>query len=324
VGVTGAAGDLQTLFGGFVASPWEPITWHLGFLLVTALIVAGGVRGGIERCSKVLMPALFVMVALMAVRSLTLPGASAGVEFLFKPDFSLIDGSALLAAMGQAFFSLSLGMGIIITYGSYMKRTDSIPRTGLQVMLADTSFAIIAGLAIMPAVFAFGIEPGQGPGLVFVTVPGILMQLPLGALFATIFFAILAVAALTSAISLLEVMTAFMTEEFRLHRRAGVAVSFAIVAVLGVLASLSMNPTLKLDLFGKNAFDLMDYVSSNILLPTGGLLIVLFAGWKLAPADLRDELTAGGGMRPWLYRTTRFLLRYIVPVGILAIFLSNL
>ncbi len=322
-GSFGRRENLDGLFGGFISSPGEPLLWHLGFLGLTALIVLGGIKNGIEKYSKILMPALFVMVILMAARAITLPGAGAGVEFLFRPDFSKLNGEVVLAAMGQAFFSLSLGMGAIITYGSYMKRKENIPRTSALVVATDTGFAILAGLAIMPAVFAFGIEPGQGPGLVFITVPKILAQLPLGGLFATVFFAILAVAALTSSISLLEVMTTFLSEEFRMGRKAAVAVSFGVIAVLGAVASLSFDPDMRLILFGKSAFDAMDYFASNILLPLGGLLIVLFTGWRMPRAELLEELSAGGGFRLGLFRAVRFLLRYVIPVAIAAILLGN-
>ncbi len=312
------------LYREFTSSAYEPIFWHLIFLSLTALIVVAGVKKGIEKYSKILMPVLFVMVALMAVRSMTLPGAWQGVEFLFKPDFSKIDGNVALQAMGQAFFSLSLGMGAIITYASYMKREESIPKTGKLVVVADTGFAILAGLAIMPAVFAFGIEPGEGPGLVFITVPRILMQLPLGMLFSTVFFFILAIAALTSAMSLVEVMTAWLSEEFKMGRRTAVGVSFVTLGIMGTLTSLSLNPGMGLTIFGKDVFSLLDYLSSNILLPAGGLMIVLFTGWRFAERDLRDELTGPNALDGKGFNRVYFLLKYIVPVAIAAVFLGNI
>ncbi len=318
-----SSNTLETMFNHFIASPVEPLFWHLLFLCLSGAIVFFGIKNGIEKYSKILMPVLFFMVMLLAVRALMLPGAGAGVEYLFKPDFSKITGEVALAALGQAFFSLSLGMGCVITYGSYVKKNANLINTSFKVMLADTGFALLAGLAIMPAVFAFGIAPGEGPSLVFITVPKIFMQLPFGTFFSVVFFIVLMVAALTSAISLLEVITAYLKEEFHIKRGMAVGIAITAIGILGAFSSLSQGSLSDVTIFGKNIFDMFDYLSSNILLPLGGLLIVLFVGWKMKRTDVYDELTNGGSIRMHSFNTVLFLLKYIIPVAIAIILINS-
>ena len=230
------ASDTSALGGLFektVTSNWPPVLYMAAFVILSGAILLAGVKDGIEKYSKVLMPLLFLMVVLIAVRSVTLPGAEKGIDFLFKPDFSKVTANTVLDALGQAFFSLSVGFGIIFTYASYVKKNENVVKMSVQTAMADTIFAIIAGVAIMPAVFSFGISPGQGPGLVFVTLPYVFSQLPLGSLIGFIFFFVLFIAAITSLISLMEVVVAFMIEVFHMSRRVALALLTLLILCLG-------------------------------------------------------------------------------------------
>ena len=318
---SGGSAELPTMFSNFVSSSWQPLVCHTIFLLATALIVLLGVKNGIEKFSKVMMPLLFVIMLGIAVRSMTLPGSGAGIDYLFKPDWSEVTSNTFLAALGQAFFSLSLGSGMVSTFGSYVKKKENIVKLSVETAVADTLFALIAGCAIMPAVFAFGISPGEGPGLVFITLPHIFGQLPLGGVIAILFFVALLLAALTSSISVLEVIVAFCIEEFHIRRRAAVVLCFGVLWALGCLCSLSQGMLSDFKVFGKTIFDLFDFVSANILMLVGGLLVVIFVGWKLGRKVVHDELTNGGSLRipAWLIDTFIFLQRFFAPVAIIAI-----
>ena len=313
------------LFAQTVSSNYRPLLFMLLFVGTSATVLLAGVKDGIEKYSKVLMPLLFVMVIIIAVRSVTLPGSGAGLDFLFKPDFSKVTASTVLDALGQAFFSLSVGFGIIFTYASYVNRDENLIKMSAQTATADTLFAIIAGIAIMPAVFAFGISPSQGPGLVFVTLPYVFAQLPLGSVLAAIFFFVLFVAALTSAISLLEVAVAYVLEEFKIGRRAAVISVVAIVLFLGTFCSLSQGLLGDVKILGNNIFDLFDKTTANILIPLGALLIVLFAGWRMKREDFMDEITSGGKHRinPVYLKVVIFSVRYLAPIIIAVIMLRT-
>lgn len=304
------------LFAQTVSSNYRPLLFMLLFVGTSAVVLLAGVKDGIEKYSKVLMPLLFVMVIIIAVRSVTLPGSGAGLDFLFKPDFSKVTANTFLDALGQAFFSLSVGFGIIFTYASYVNKNENLIKMSAQTATADTLFAIIAGIAIMPAVFAFGISPSQGPGLVFVTLPYVFAQLPLGSVLAAIFFFVLFVAALTSAISLLEVAVAYVLEEFKIGRRAAVISVVAIVLFLGTFCSLSQGLLGDVKILGNNIFDLFDKTTANILIPVGGLLIVLFAGWRMKREDFLDEITSGGKhkINSVYLRIIMFSVKYLAPV----------
>jgi NSS family neurotransmitter:Na+ symporter len=247
------------MFASSVQSSYSPLIYMLVFTLLSGGVLLAGVKDGIEKYSKILMPALFIIVVILAIRSVTLPNSGAGVEFMFKPDFSKVTTDTFLDALGQAFFSLSVGFGIIFTYASYVNRKESIIKMSAQTAIADTLFAILAGVAIMPAVFAFGLEPGQGPGLLFVTIPYIFSQLPLGSVLAVLFFFVLFVAAITSSISLLEVVVAYLIEEFKLKRRNAVITVVLVVTLIGVFCSLSQGVLSDVKIFGLNIFDLLDY-----------------------------------------------------------------
>lgn len=324
--LTSDSSSLANQFSGFSQSSFLPVAMHLLFLTLSALIVVAGVKNGIEKYSKILMPMLFVLVMLLAIRSLTLDGAGAGVKFLLYPDFSKITGETMLAALGQAFFSLSLGMGCIITYGSYVNRKENLFKISFMSAFADTGFAILAGLAVMPAVFAFGISPGQGPSLVFITLPQIFAQMPFGNVISIAFFFILLIAAITSAISLLEVVVAYFTEELKMTRKVAVVVTFVIIGLFGTFSSLSQGPLKDVTIFGKTFFDLFDYASSNVLLPVGGLLVVLFVGWRMKRADVLDELTSGGtvALRKSLFSGIMLVIKFLAPIAISIVLLNSI
>lgn len=324
--LTSDSSSLAGQFSGYTSSSVMPVVTHLLFLAISALIVVAGVKNGIERYSKILMPVLFFLVLLLAIRSLTLDGAGAGVEFLFKPDFSKITGKTALAALGQAFFSLSLGMGCIITYGSYVNKKENLFKISFISAFADTGFAILAGLAVVPAVFAFGISPSEGPSLVFITLPQVFAQLPFGQIISIAFFFILLIAALTSAISLLEVIVAFCTEELKWSRKGAVIATFLLIGFFGSLSSLSQGILADVKVFGKTFFDFFDYTSSNIMLPVGGLLVVLFVGWKMKVSDVRDELTSGAtiSLKGWIFNSILFIIKFVAPIAIFIVLINSL
>lgn len=317
---------MNTMFGDFVSSPWMPLVMHTVFLLATTLIVVIGIKDGIEKFSKVMMPLLFVMVLSIAVYSLTLPGSGKGVDYLFNPDFSKIDGKVCAAALGQAFFSLSLGFGTILTYASYVDKKENILFQSTATAVSDLTFAFVAGLAIMPAVFAFGLNPQSGPGLVFETLPYVFSQMPAGNIVAILFFLALLVAALTSSISMLEVAVAFLVEEKKFSRISACILLFVICWILGALCSLSFGPLADVKIFGRTIFDFFDNLSSNVLMTLGSLMTVLFVGWKLKKTDIYDEFTNGGTLsaNARIFGILWFIIRYVAPVAIIIIFVSGL
>lgn len=317
---------MSTMFSDFVSSTWGPLLVHTGFLLVTTLIVVVGIKDGIEKFSKVMMPLLFFMVLAIAIYSMTLPGAKAGLDYLFNPDFSKITGKACAAALGQAFFSLSLGFGTIMTYASYVDKKENILFQSTATAVSDLMFALIAGMAIMPAVFAFGLNPQSGPGLVFETLPFVFGQMPAGGFVAILFFLALLVAALTSSISMLEVAVAYLVEEKGFSRVWACVVLFVICWVAGAVCSLSFGPLSDVKIGGGNIFDFFDNLSSNILMTLGSLLTVLFVGWRLKKTDVYDEFTNGGTLsrNAKLFGVLWFLIRYICPLAIISIFVSGL
>lgn len=316
----------HSMFTDFVSSTWAPLIAHTAFLLVTTLIVIVGIKDGIEKFSKVMMPLLFFIVVAIAIYSMTLPGASAGLDYLFNPDFSKITGKAFAAALGQAFFSLSLGFGTIMTYASYVSKKENIMFQSAAIAVSDLMFAMIAGMAIMPAVFAFGLNPQSGPGLVFETLPFVFGQMPAGGVVAILFFLALLVAALTSSISMLEVAVAYLVEEKKFSRLWACVVLFAVCWVVGAICSLSFGPLSDIKIDGGNIFDFFDNLSSNILMTLGSLLTVLFVGWRLKKTDVYDEFTNGGTLsrNARIFGVLWFLIRYVCPLAIAAIFISGL
>lgn len=318
--------EFGNMFGEFITSVWTPIICHTAYLLLTALIVVAGVKSGIERFGKIMMPLLFVIVIVIAARSATLPGSREGLEWLFKPDFSKIDASVCAAALGQGFFSLSAGFGIMLTYASYISKKENIAASSAYTAVSDLIFAIIASCAIMPAVFAFGLDPEEGPGLVFETLPYIFSMMPLGGLIAVLFFLALIVAALTSSISLYEVGVAYLMEEKHMSRKKASVLIFVVAWALGILCSLSFGPLSGMKLFGNTLFNFFDKLSANWLMPLGALLIVIFVGWRMGRADVRDEFTNGGTLKAncRVFGVIYFLIRFVAPLAILVVFISNL
>lgn len=313
--------EMGDYFNALISDPYEPILWQAIFMLLTILIVVKGVSKGIERWSKILMPLLFVLVIIVAIRSITLPGAEAGIEYLLNPDFSKLTATSFLVAIGHAFFSLSLGMGTMITYGSYLPKDQKLPKAALSVAGMDTFIALLAGFMIFPAVFAFGMEPDQGAGLVFVTLPAVFQQMPLGELFEVLFFILLAIAALTSAISILEVPVAFFTEKFNWSRKKATWIIGTLIFLVGAVASLSYGPLSGFTIGGLVFFDQLDFIASYILLPLGGFFIALFVGYVLKPkkaielAELTDSKVVS---KYWI-----FTLKYIAPILIFIVFLNS-
>jgi len=324
-GLLAAPGAIGDVFGGFITSPTQPIIWFLIFLAMNTLIVAKGIAGGIEKAGKVLMPTLFVLLILIAMRSMTLPGAGAGLEFLFKPDFSKVTGATFLAALGQAFFSLSLGMGCMITYGSYLNKKENLPSNALMVTLMDTGVALLAGLAIFPALFAFNMEPAAGPGLVFVVVPQIFAAMGgIGTVFSAIFFIALTVAALTSSVSLMEVVVAYLIDSRGMERKPAVYLTSAIMVVTGLLSSLSLGVMSGVTFLGVGAFDFFDILTDKIFLAIGGMIIAIFCGWVLKKEDLEDELTNSGAVKFGLFNMWYALIKYVIPVAVAAVAVSGI
>jgi NSS family neurotransmitter:Na+ symporter len=316
--------ELTVMFGAFRSESLRPALWFTIFLLATAGIVLGGVRKGIEKSTKVLMPLLFLLLIFMCIKSLTLPGAGKGVEFLFRPDFSKITGTTVLMALGQAFFSLSIGMGTLITYGSHIPKDNKLASTAVQVSMIDLLIAVMAGLAIFPAVFAFGISPSSGEALTFIVLPGIFQQMTGGMIFAFAFFVLLAIAALTSTISVLEVIVAYFSEQLNLSRRTAIIIATASMFILGIAASLSWGMMKDVKLFNLNIFDLFNFTTANILLPFGGLLIVAFLGWFFPGSAVKDELSNEGKLPVRYYTIYRFIIRFVAPAAIALVFLNGL
>ena len=317
---------INTMFTDLVTSTWTPLISLTAFLLATTLVVMVGIKDGIEKFSKVMMPLLFFIVIGIAVYSMTLPGAKAGLDYLFRPDFSKIDAKVCAAALGQAFFSLSIGFGTILTYASYVDKKENTLFQSSATAISDLAFALIAGMAIMPAVFAFGLNPQSGPGLVFETLPYVFGQMPAGGVIAILFFIALLVAALTSSISMLEVAVAYLVEEKNFSRVAACLVLFAICMVIGIFCSLSFGPLADFKIAGRTIFDFFDHLSSNVLMTLGSLLTVLFVGWKLKKTDIYDEFTNGGTISTnvRIFGVLWFLIRYICPLAVIAIFISGL
>ncbi|TCO73776.1 sodium-dependent transporter [Marinisporobacter balticus] len=311
-------------FGTFITNPTIPLIWMVLYLILNIVIVAKGVSSGIEKAGKILMPLLFCILIVIAIKGLTLPGAMEGMEFLFKPDFSKINGSVVLAALGQAFFSLSLGMGCMITYGSYLSKKENLVQNAAIVTAMDTAVALLAGIAMFPAMFAFGMEPAAGPGLVFVVVPTLFAEMgAMGPMFAVMFFIALTVAALTSSVSLLEVVVAFLIDEKKFTRKKAVFSSASIMALLCVLASLSLGG-IGPKLFGTGAFDVFDLLTDKIFLAIGGMLLCIFAGWRLKKEDLYDEITSNGTVKFNLFGLWYALVKFIIPITILIVAVNGI
>lgn len=315
----------SAVFQRLVSDVGEPLFWQILVLVVTGTIIMAGVAKGIERVTKMLMPVLFVLLLIVDIRSLTLPGASEGLRFLFEPDFSKISFSVVLAALGLAFFKLSVGMGTMTTYGSYIGKEEDLPRTALTVMLSDTLVSIMAGIAIFPAVFAFGFKPDAGPSLLFITIPMVFSAMPFGRLFMVLFFILVAIAATGAMLSLLEVPVAYLIEEHKLSRRVATLGTIIAVALVGLTATLSTSVLSNVLVFGKNMFDLYDFLTSNILLPVGGICFSLFVGWRWGYRRMFTEFSNDGRLKnEGLAKVYFFLVKYVAPIAITLVLLAGL
>ncbi|MEN8169026.1 MAG: sodium-dependent transporter [Pseudomonadota bacterium] len=327
------ADGVGNIFTSLISDPERLIAWHTIFMVMTTVVVARGVRGGLEKAVRFLMPALFVLLLVMVGYAMNAEYAAglghnnasspfmAGLRFLFDADFSKISGDGVLVALGHAFFTLSLGMGAIMVYGSYLPKNTSIARTSITIAVMDTLVALLAGMAIFPIVFANGLEPGAGPGLIFNTLPIAFGHMPGGAFFGSLFFLLLSFAAWTSAISLIEPIVAWLVEN-RGHSRIYAASSAGLVVwILGIGSVFSFNlwSGEEYQIFGKTFFDILDYLTANIMLPLGGLLIAVFAGWQMKRSSCTDELAIA---EEPAFNLWYFVIRYISPVAVILVFLN--
>ena len=325
----GEGTDFGAAFNAFVTDPWQPILYLAIFMLLTHLVVARGIQHGIERYSKLMMPLLLAIIVLLVAFSLTMPGAKDGIRFLLQPDLSEVTPDVVLGAMGQAFFSLSVGLGCLVTYASYFSKETRLVKSAMNVCIIDTMVAVLSGFIIFPTVFSVGISPDAGPGLVFITLPNVFLlsfsEMPvMGYAFALLFYVLLLLAALTSSISMHEICTAFISEHFSKSRRRAAAIVTIICLVLGGFCSLSFGPWKELTLFDKDIFDLFDYTVTKFLMPLGGLLITLFVGWYLDRKLVEQQLTNDGSISVRTMKPLLFLIRWVAPFGILVIFLNEL
>lgn len=320
-GLLAAPEAIGDMFGAFIGASVEPLIWTAVFLLLNVFIVAKGISSGIETAGKLLMPLLFIILIVIAGYGLTLPGAMAGMEFLFVPDFSKVSGSTFLAALGQAFFSLSLGMGCMVTYGSYLKKDTNLSSNAAIVTFLDTLVAVLAGVAMFPAMFAFGMEPTGGPGLVFVVVPTVFAKFGtlIGPIFSALFFVALTVAALTSSVSLLEVAASYLIDERKMARPKAVIIVSAGMAVLSVLSSLSLGVMSDFKILGAGIFDVLDLLTDKIYLSLGGALLCFVLGWVMKKEDLRKEITNEGALTFAMFEFWYFLIKFIAPIAIMIV-----
>ncbi len=315
----------STYFAAFEQHPFKPIFWAVLFLFITHFIVVHGIEDGIEKASKLMMPALFFILLIIVIASCMLPNAGKGISFLFNPDFSKVNSDVFLGALGQSFYSLSLGMGCLCTYASYFSRQTNMSKAAVQISVIDTVVAVLAGLMIFPAAFSVGINPDSGPSLIFITLPNVFQQafsgIPVvGYIISLLFYALLALAALTSLISLHEVCTSFLSEEMHLTRKKAALIVTISCSVIGAICSLSLGKWSGLSMFGKSLFDIFDFVTGQLFLPICGFLTCLFVGWYLPHKLVRDEFTNWGTLRGKFFHMYLFCIKYVCPICILLIF----
>ncbi|MCF8338966.1 MAG: sodium-dependent transporter [Bacteroidales bacterium] len=313
--------NFNEAFSNLNSSTVEPLIWSFVVLGLTIFFIHSGIKKGIEKYTKILMPILLVLMIILMIRSVTLPGAMEGIDFLFAPNFSALTPGGVLEALGHAFFSLSLGMGVMMTYGSYIQKQENLQTTSLQVVIADTAIALMAGVIIFPAVFAYDLEPSSGPGLIFITLPGVFNAMQGGIIFQTLFFILIGIAALTSTMSLVEVVASSVTEQLGISRNKGILMIAGLMALLIIPNSLSYGAMSDVTLFGHTVFGVFDFLASNIFLPVGGLMIALFLGWFYKLKNIRSEITNEGKYRFRLAGVYNYLIKYIAPVAIVIILL---
>ena len=310
--------EIVNIFDTLLANPEHVFVLHTLFMLLTVVVVSMGVRSGLERAVKFLMPMLFIILLILVGYSMSTPGFEKGLAYLFTPDFSRLTEQGVLEALGHAFFTLSLGMGAIMVYGSYLPQRTSIAKTTITIAMIDTLVALLASIVIFPLVFTYSLEPAKGPGLIFITLPIAFGQMQYGQLFGTLFFILLTFAAWTSSISLLEPAVAWLVENRGMKRPKAAAMSGLLAWVMGIGSVFSFNLWSDVKIFDKTYFDIVDYLSSNIMLPLGGLLIAIFSVWRLSKKASIEELNMGKGLA---YNSWYFVIRYIAPVGVILVFL---
>jgi neurotransmitter:Na+ symporter, NSS family len=313
------------IFAGLISDPVQSLVWQWIVLALVSAIIILGVSKGIESATKKLMPALFVLLIIIDIRSLTLPGAMEGVKFLFTPDFTKVTAAVVLTAMGLSFFKLSVGMGTMITYGSYFRDDQNIPITATKVMLSDVLVSILAGLAIFPAVFAFGFKPDAGASLLFITMPAIFASMPFGNIFMVLFFILSAIAATGAMLSLFEVPVAYLSESLKWSRKKATIITFILLALIGSTAALSNSTMANFKIFDKTMFDLFDFATSNVLLPIGGFFICLFVGWRWGYKELSAALSNEGALANQKIINAFFgVVKFITPVLVFIVLLQGL
>ena len=315
----GESSEVSGLFTDLMASPLQLVFWHTLFIIVTMWVVAQGVSGGLEKAVRLLMPTLLGLLVLLVGYAMTTGAYEQGLAFLFEPDFSEVTGDSVLTAMGHAFFTLSLGMGAIMVYGSYLPKDISIAKTTFIIAGADTAVALLAGMAIFPIVFANGLEPSSGPGLIFESLPIAFGNMAGGWIFGTLFFVLLVFAALSSSISLIEPAVAWLVENKQMNRKQACVWAGGATWTLGLGTVFSFNIWSDVTLFGKNIFELFDYLTANLMLPLGGLLIAIFAAWVMKTDDTQAELAIEN---PLLFKSWHFLVSYIAPAAVFLVFLN--
>ena len=327
--VTGDAEYVKNYFVSFSSDALKPVLWGVGFILLTHLIVIRGVRSGIEKASKLLMPILFILLVVIVIASCMLPGAIEGVRFLLNPDFSKVTSVVLLEALGQAFFSLSLGTACLCTYASYFSKDTNLLNSAGQIVVLDTVIAILAGLMIFPAAMAVGVSPDSGPSLIFITLPNVFQQafgsMPIvGYVIGVMFYALLVFAALTSTISMHEIGTAFFTEEFKISRPKAACIMTVVASVLCVFCALSVGAYKELQVMEQPLMSFCDQLTANVMLPLGGLLTCLFVGWYVPKQVVRSEFTNNETVSSRYFGVFLFAVRYVCPICILLVFLHQL
>jgi len=319
----GIKGDIVEYFGGFVSNPYSPLLWYALFMGMTIYIVAQGVSAGIERASNIMMPTLFLLFIILAIRAVTLPGAIEGIKYYLLPDFSKLSGTTFLMAMGQVFFSLNIGAGCTMTYASYLSDDENIPKMSLQVPLLDFLAAFLAGIIIIPSVFAFNLDPAAGPPLLFITMPFVFGNMPLGVLFGLMFFVLMLFAALTSSISMLEVNTAFLVDNYKIDRKKAALTAGFFIFLLGIPSSLAQGVLSNFAIFGLDFLSAMDFLASYILMPFGAFMMTIFLVRVLGLDEAINEATNEGTIPFKIKVLWSFLVKYVVPIIIILVFLSS-
>ncbi|PAV28089.1 hypothetical protein CIL05_18445 [Virgibacillus profundi] len=312
------------LFASITGNPMITILAHGLFILINVIVISYGIKDGIEKSSKILMPLLFVFFIILVIRAVTFEGAMEGIQFFLQPDFSKLNAENVLYALGQSFFSLAVGISVMVTYSSYLKKDVSLPMSAGSVSIMNIFVSLLAGLAIFPVVFAFGLEPAEGPGLLFIVLPEAFAQMPFGEIFLSLFLLLFLFAVLTSSFSMLEIITSAFTEKKERSRKKVAAIAGVVVFIAGIPAALSSSNLADFKIFGLTIFDATDFLVSNIMLPGGCLLIALFIGFKMDKTLIRQEFFYGNRLSPGIYQVWFQLMRWIVPITIIIVFLGSL